>query len=589
MKKLKYYALALYIDGGDSLQVLLRDSMFTDWHYADLLEDYLRADGDVPMSYGTPLTRFCIVQSKNLSSGPYLVLTWHHAIFDQWSISLLLKQVSDLYNGQVPIPTIPFRSFIQYLAGHDDGDSDAFWRSQLEGSPTTQILQPTGRNRTTRDEQSLSREILLDMGLTAVSLPNLIQAAFGLLMFQYADSDDIVFGLVQNGRQSAQRVNGLELIAGPTITTVPYRAVHNREQSVRSYLEQVKRHISDIIPHQHTGLQRIKSLSTDAASACEFQCILDINFEGESATEGKELMVPEQMDAHVQDRTSYYTHAIIVDCTIHASKSVDINLNYDGSVISLKHARQLVSQIAHLIQQLLTVNQELPLTEIKLLNPEDEQVIFGWNKSSPWNLGVERTIHELVELQGKSQPEGLAIEAWDGSLTYDQLDQISGRLAAHLNDLGVGPEVMVPICFDKSLWTPVCMLACLKAGGGYVPLDPSHPAKRLQSMVEYVGTKLILVSNKYAHIFEATVETVLVIDEAAIQDLPTRPDIPLSKVNPDNTALVVFTSGSTGIPKGVQLTHISFCTLAFEIGPPMDLDTLKPLRVLQNAAYAFGK
>ncbi|CAG8962444.1 hypothetical protein HYFRA_00014075 [Hymenoscyphus fraxineus] len=150
------------------------------------------------------------------------------------------------------------------------------------------------------------------------------------------------------------------------------------------------------------------------------------------------------------------------------------------------------------------------------------------------------------------QPESSAICSWDGELSYKELNELSSTLAHHLVDHGAGPESLVGICFNKSLWTDlsvVAMLATLKAGAGFVPLNPDHPEERLRDIVDQMQSHIILVAPQYQTLCQNLVETVIPVSQRSISQLLAYHEKPKTMVTPNNTAYVLFTSGSTGKPK----------------------------------------
>ena len=219
--------------------------------------------------------------------------------------------------------------------------------------------------------------------------------------------------------------------------------------------------------------------------------------------------------------------------------------------------------------------------ELDILSKADETQIMEWNSKIP--TIVDSCVQDLIHEHVLSQPDAPAAVGWDGNLSYSSLDDLSSRVANYLQSLGVGPEVKVPLCFDKSVYTIVAMLGVLKAGGAYVPLDPTHPMYRLESILDRVGANFVLTAPQHAHLFNELPQKAYVIDRKSVEKLPQ--GNVQSSVLPSNPALVVFTSGSTGMPKGVELLHYSFCTMAQTQGPQMRFNS--KTRTLQWAAYTF--
>lgn len=216
-------------------------------------------------------------------------------------------------------------------------------------------------------------------------------------------------------------------------------------------------------------------------------------------------------------------------------------------------------------------------------NSVSMQQILSWNSNIP--TAISAVAHDLIESRAQEHPEQQAVCAWDGSLSYRELDTLASRLACHLTFQGIGPEILVPLCFEKSKWMIVSMLAVLKAGGAFVSLDPTQPQSRLRHMVQKTEAKLLLASQKYAQLCADIVSEVLVVDsftgDGGLQGTTNN----IARVTPKNAAYVIFTSGSTGQPKGCVIEHEQLCTSAIHGGKAMGMDQ-RP-RMLQFVSYAF--
>jgi non-ribosomal peptide synthetase component F len=207
----------------------------------------------------------------------------------------------------------------------------------------------------------------------------------------------------------------------------------------------------------------------------------------------------------------------------------------------------------------LAANNHCPkMEEIRKLLPhnprkEDIQKMWVWNKTLP--TAIQRCLHDLISEVVEAQSSASAICAWDGNMSYGELEESSNRLANYLVGIGVGPEVIVPLCFEKSMWAVVAMLAVLKAGGVFSPLDPEHPRSRHDEIFRQTRAKLVLTSAQYAAPLGNSGRTVIAVSETWIRQLPSTVNSSWSMVQPENAAYVIFTSGSTGVPKGVIMEH----------------------------------
>ncbi|KAI3339401.1 hypothetical protein F4824DRAFT_455296 [Ustulina deusta] len=229
-----------------------------------------------------------------------------------------------------------------------------------------------------------------------------------------------------------------------------------------------------------------------------------------------------------------------------------------------------------------TFSEHIITREESVPSPQDMQQIMHWNRNIP--TAVSSLAHDLIQSRALSQPELPAVCACDGDLNYGELDALSSRLACHLASQGVRPEVLVPLCFEKSMWVIVSMLAVLKAGGAFVSLDPTQPQARLEHIVQQTQAKFMLASPRYAKTCAEIIPKVLIVDSSSTVDLEgTTSNI--TRPNPKNAAYIIFTSGSTGQPKGCVIEHEQLCTSSIHGGLAIGLDN-KP-RMLQFVSYAF--
>ncbi|PVH90760.1 acetyl-CoA synthetase-like protein, partial [Periconia macrospinosa] len=228
-------------------------------------------------------------------------------------------------------------------------------------------------------------------------------------------------------------------------------------------------------------------------------------------------------------------------------------------------------------------NSPTTLGNLDMLTPEDRQQLWAWNSDVP--PAVDRCIHDLFADQARARPDAPAICAWDGEMTYGELDELSSRLAAHLVAIGVQPEDVVPLCFEKSMWTVVAMLAVLKAGGAFAPLDPEHPASRHEEIFRQTRARVVLASEQRSTCWGNSGLHVVAVSEKSISQLPNGADEMDLTTKPSNAAYAIFTSGSTGVPKGVVLEHRAVATGC--LGHGRALGFAPHTRALQFATYTF--
>lgn len=241
---------------------------------------------------------------------------------------------------------------------------------------------------------------------------------------------------------------------------------------------------------------------------------------------------------------------------------------------------------AHFHQAVLQLQSQPSSTELGAINiagPLDVQHVLGWNIEPPPR--VEETLCSLFLRQAHAQPNAPAVCSWDGDLTYAQLNDLSARLADAIRRQGVGPQQVVALCFGKSQIAVIAMLAVLRAGAAFVNLGIALPRQRQAAILSASGAALLLVdASNNERVREHDTVPSLVVDYEVIAALPT-PTTPLPEVVPSNAAAITFTSGSTGVPKGIVVEHGSIATTCESMANRLDLGPTS--RVLQFASYTF--
>ncbi|KAF1943906.1 acetyl-CoA synthetase-like protein [Clathrospora elynae] len=559
------------------LQVVLREEL--EWQSLAGIQDINEGTRRLPAKNGAPLNAFAIVGEH--TTVPFFVWTAHHAVYDGWSWTALFRKVEAYYNyatQEIPA-TVPYSRFIKYLSTLDQKKSDDFWLSNLENMAAAQFPQlPSPDHRVETNGQLLHRVQITREPTIEVTMPSMIRAAWGLLLSTYSGSDDVLWGETNSGREAA--VSGIESIIGPTITTAPVRLRLDRQLTVHDYLKDTQRQSSISLPYQFAGLQHIRKLSSETAMACNFQSFLGIeagdDFDAKSALW--------KMESANTIGTDFFSYALIFNCKVHAD-SVNVEALYDNRVVEPWLIDRLLQQFEFILSRFNTpeaLNRKL--SDVNLLNPADRELISTWNKE-PVNI-IDRCIHSVIsEDQIAVRPSAAAIDAWDtGIMTYRELDDQSTAIAHRLLVLGVKPQQFVPICFDKSGLTIVAILAVLKAGAAFVPLDFEAPIIRLRELVSDVQAELLLCAPQYEKLCQSITCETLVVDRETTTQGHTRMRT-LPQVRSDSPAYAFYTSGSTGKPKGAVLNHNHWVTSSAAVAPGWNIT--ESSRVLQFASYTF--
>ncbi|KAL2132693.1 hypothetical protein VTI74DRAFT_3473 [Chaetomium olivicolor] len=569
-----------------------------DWHDEPSLEEAVAKGQALGLQTGGALTRYAIVDGPE---GRHFVWGIHHALYDGWSLRLLARRVQDVYNNAisgtpstVTTSGVPYANFIRYLAARDIAASEKFWRDSLEGassithfpqlppSVASQTETPSFRAETCRVDVRRSG-ILID-----ITTSTLIRAAWAILQAAYTGMDDVIFGETLVGRNID--VPGVMEMAGPTFTTIPTRVRLDRDRSLTEFLHGLHRMVSQVVPHQHLGLQHIKRLNSDCSGACDFQNLLVIQTSSPaSPRQEKSRHHSQDPDWDFQGCSStdtFFTHPLVLECTT-TDGSIEATFHYNGKVLSPWHTKRLVHQFEAVLKRLLekSSSKDTTLADIHAISPEDQYLIASWNRTSRLEP-VDSCIHHLFLEQASAQPERVGVTGWDAELTYGEIREYASRLALLLSQHGIGQETLVPVCLERSAWSIVILMGIFMAGGAFIPLDPAHPLSRHKEILETIKPALIVCSPEHDSRFSGVIKMRLSVDGTTLRSLPSSQGQELPAVaGPSNTAYVLFTSGSTGRPKGVVVAHRDFCSSSLAISRVCNMDASS--RVFHFASLTF--
>lgn len=570
----------VHTDSMGFLQAVLKKETIS-WTVADTVDEVLDSAFGLSNHNGGQLASYAIVQSDNISTR-YFVWTIHHALYDGWSVPLVLRRVEEIYlKASTKKETLPYKNFISYLEAKDMSESDDFWKSHLSNLscspfPQSKSSSPDAVRVGNRHHSSIG--ISRSPNLLGLTLPEIIRAAWAIVVSVHTSSSDVCFGETLMGRNIS--LPGVTDIAGPVLTTVPTRVQVDNDVSVTQYLQKVRELTTRTIPHQHSGLQRIRKLSGDSSVACDFQNLLVIQSE-----EGR---LDDSIWASGNGQTSgdFFTHPLTVECKINEA-NLGITLHHDEVVLDSWLAERLIHQFGYVLEQLLAVSNDdiRKVRDLELLSAFDKKDISLWNQRDV--PAVEKCVHDIIRENCSTQPKAKAVCAWDGELSYKELHDLASSFAAYLSSRGVGPEMLVPICMDKSLWVIVSIMGVLIAGAAYVPLDPSHPTSRHSEIFEEIDARIILCSPQYRKRYAGLVKTIIPVSKETIRAygaLSTESKTS-QKARPSNMAVSIFTSGSTGRPKGIILDHRAVASSGLAFGPVVDMN--QNSRSFQFASLAF--
>ena len=510
-----------------------------------------------------PLMRFVIVR---LTDDAYnCVWSHHHLLLDGWSVPLVLQELFAFYEAARRGETVrlearrPYRDYIAWLGRQDMSEAEAFWRDALRGfsAPTPLPTDRSGGGATVPPASSppeqhrrltaATTRALLEMARThGLTLNTLVQGAWALLLGRYSGEEDVVFGATVSGR--SVDLAGVDTMVGILINTLPVRACLSPDMPLLPWLKQLQdRHVEQL-PYEHSPLALVQRWSGLAWGEALFSSLLVVeNYPVDAELRGANLPLSIQLVRAVE-QTNYALTVVVVPDEELALRMIYAADLFEPATIArmLGHFQTLLEGIAE--------RPDRRLSELPLLTAEErERALGAWNDTQGW-YPADACLHELFEAQAERTPNGVAVVFEGVRMTYRELNRRANRLARRLRQLGARPNQLVAVVLEKGWEQVAAVLAVVKSGAAYVPIDPDLPAERLRHLLEHGQVELALTHTRLDEelswpegIERLRVET-YVPEEGDDRGLERAQ-------RPDDLAYVIYTSGSTGVPKGVMLDH----------------------------------
>ncbi|OJD11674.1 hypothetical protein AJ78_07599 [Emergomyces pasteurianus Ep9510] len=375
------------VPGHGLMQVVLKDGI--SWRSGATLEEYLARDRNESMGLGTPLVRFAVISTK-AAGKTHFVLTIHHALYDGWSMPLVVRRVNRAYHNQESETPPTFNTFIKYLGGLNFKESQIYWKERLQGANRLQFPALPRAGYQTQAQSLLERYVPLGRPSTSsTSIATAIRAAWALVAGMYSASDDVVFGETLTGRNAS--VVSIEQIEGPMITTVPVRVRVDRNARVGEYLRSIHDDTILRIPHEHMGLQHIRRLSPDARKACELRTGIvihpttsedDTSITGEGPANG---FVPAGDEEAAREALKFNTYALMLVCSLDP-RGFLVMASFDSATIDVGQMDIVLARFGRTVQQLCENPNALVSNLLSMTEDELAEVWHFSNITKPINL-----------------------------------------------------------------------------------------------------------------------------------------------------------------------------------------------------------
>jgi amino acid adenylation domain-containing protein len=501
-----------------------------------------------------PLTRLSLI---SLSDDEHeLVWTHHMIILDGWSAPMVMRALIVSYRallaGETP-PAVagpPYRRYIDWLQQQDAGRAEQYWAGTLDGVQPTLLSPQPATDSLAAGTEVAEHHVVLD-GPTAtalretaarcrVTLNTVFQAAWALLLAQRTGTDDVMFGVTTSGRPA--ELPRIDTMAGLLINTLPLRLEVPERQSLGEWLRTVQDRLTELRRYEYTPLSRVKKLAGSRPGDEIFGSVLVFD-------SFPKLVDVDTMAGRLEfgAGSAFEKTSEPLTVMVSAESEVALRFLYHLGRFSPAGMAAIADHFGTVLRALVATPQTAvgDLAAASLVSAEEfDRIVVGWNDTAR-DYGVFGGLPGLL-----AERDGVAVVGPDGTeLSYQRLWDLSGRVATELAARGAGPGSVVAVCAERSLELMVGLVAVVRAGAAFLPLDPSFPAERLNFLVADCGVRVVLAQRQFAGSVAAA--EVLVVEDAA--ELPA--GAPAVTVSGEDIAYVMYTSGSTGRPKGVAVSQ----------------------------------
>ncbi|WP_082699495.1 non-ribosomal peptide synthetase [Mycobacterium sp. GA-1999] len=493
------------------------------------------------------------------------VLTNHHIVLDGWSLPILLQEIFAGYHGQRLPAAVPYRKFVSWLAERDVDAAESAWREAFDGYDTPTLVGPQGRGLgrrsvvSARVAEDVTRAVNELARSRHTTVNTVLQAAFGQLLTQMTGQHDVAFGTTVSGRPT--EVVGAESMVGLMINTVPVRTRVTSATTTADLLDELHAAYNHTLEHQYLALSDIHRVTGheqlfDTLFVYENYPLDSAAF---SSIEG--LSISEFVSRE-------YNHYPLAVQAIPGNE-LGLRIEFDTEVFDARGVETLIERFERMLSAM-TADPARRLSSIDVLDDTELTRLGEWGNRVVLSEPIARSVSipALFAAQVARGPEATALTFDGRSLTYRQLDESANRLAHLLARHGARPGERVALLLPRSAEAIVTILAVLKTGAAYLPIDPAHPEARISFMLEDAAPIAAVTTTDLRSRLDGRGLLIIDIDDPAVDD---QPSTGLAAPSPDEIAYLIYTSGTTGTPKGVAITHRNVIQLLDAVDSDLEL------------------
>ena len=567
------------VEFGEPVQVIPTEPVMA-WRYLDLRGDDRNPDDEVQQLCAAERAAVCDLGERPTFRAALIrtagnqhrfVLTFHHIVIDGWSLPILLQEIFAGYFGQRLPAVTPYRNFVSWLAEQDQDAARQAWQAALEGFETPTLVAPAAQAgargvesyRMSAETTRAIAELARSQRTTANTV---LQAAWAQLLMTMTGQRDVAFGAAVSGRPA--ELAGADSIVGLLINTVPVRAHATPDTTVAELLSQLQLAHNDTLEHEHLALNEMHRITGHERLFDTVFAYDSYPVDASAFTGVRELAITDFTNREY----NHYPLSVMALPGHELGLRVEFDTEaFDAATIDVLFER---------FQRVLAAMTEDPtrrLSTLDVLDDAESTRLRQWSNRAVLREPVTApvSIPEVFAAQVERAPAAVAVTFEDSELTYGELEDTATELANLLAVYGAGPGESVALLMPRSADAIVAILAVLKTGAAYLPIDPSVPDSRLEFVLADAAPVAALTTTELRSRLENSDVPIVEIDDPPPAEM--YPHTTLVLPSPDDIAYLIYTSGSTGAPKGVAVTHRNVTQLMVSLDAGLPYPGVWPL------------